>query len=689
MISINKIREKSGLLLIIVGIAMLAFILGDLFSSKPGQTAVNIGEIAGENVEAADFEKSIALQEEVLESINQKIDENGREQIRNQVWSQLVRDKVLGEQFDKLGLNVSEAEYDDVRFGNNILPDLKNDQSFADPKTGQFNPENVKRLFQTIQEQYPMYWQTQRDRILETRKMAKYNNLIRKGLMVNKIQAEAEYVASNRKLNMNFAVGRFASIPDSTVKPTEDEVRAYFDAHKKLEKYKQTESRSIDYVVFEIKATPEDIKTAEQSINSLVDSFKTATNDSAFVTANSDSKFYMPEVYQKGSAMPSIDSMISKSSKGTVIGPYLQGENLRLVKVVSNGKVNEANARHILIKPKAGETVDQVKAKLDSIKGEIIKNKNFAEVARMVSEDGGSAQNGGELNWFGEGQMVKPFEDACLTANKGDFKIVETQYGVHLIEVTDKRQADQIKLAVISRSMAPSKETNNQAYEKASTFSINNNTTELFNSAVEKDKLVKQSAPNVSPQNKFIPGISDPTQLIRWMNNAEFGDVSEPFEVGNQFVVANLTLITEEGEPSFESVKDQMEREVIKEKKAKLISAKIKGGSLNAIATALGETVMTASDITFNASIVPNAGREPKVIGVAVTLPKNKVSKPIVGENGVYVLEVTQITEAPSTKDYTMSKTAVSAKYVSRVDNGAFYSLIELAKVKDYRYKFY
>ncbi len=689
MISINKIRERSGLLLIIVGIAMLAFILGDLFSAKPGQNAVNVGEIAGENIEAADFEKSIAFQEEVLESTEQKVDENGREQIRNQVWNQLVRDKVLGEQFEKLGLNVSEAEYDDIRFGNNIMPDFKSDQNFVNPQTGQFDPEIVKRQFSVIQERYPLYWQVQRDRILEARKMAKYNTLIRKGIVVNKIQAEAEYVANMRKVNLNFVVGRFATIADSTVKPTEDEVKTYFNAHKKLEKYKQQESRSINYVVFDVKATPEDIKSAEEAINALVEPFKAATDDSAFVVANGDAKFYQPEVYAKGSAMPSIDTLINASAKGTVIGPFVQGENLRLVKIVSNGKMTEANARHILLKPAGGQTVDQIKAKLDSVKNEIIKNNNFADVARMISEDRGSAQNGGNLDWFGEGQMVKPFGDACLNGNKGEFKIVETEFGVHLIEITDKRQVDQIKLAVVQRSLAPGKETTNAIYEKASTFSINNNTTELFDKGVDADKLVKQSAPNITPQNKFIPGISDPTQIIRWMNNAEVGAVSEPFEVGNQFVVANLTLITEEGEPSFESVKDQMEREVIKEKKAELIKAKIKGGNLAAIATALGETVMTAPDVTFNTSVLPNAGREPKVIGVSVTLPKNTVSKPIVGENGVYVVQVTQITEAPTTKDYAPSKTAVAAKYSSRVDYGAFNSLIELAKVKDMRYKFY
>ncbi|MES2629719.1 MAG: peptidylprolyl isomerase [Bacteroidota bacterium] len=688
MISINKIRERSGLLLIIVGLAMMAFILGDLFSSKPGQNAVNIGEISGENVEAADFEKNVALQEEALESAGQQMDENGREQLRNQVWNQFVRNLVLDKEFDKLGLDVSKMEYDDIRFGKNVLADFKNNQAFVNPATGQFDPEAVKRVFSQMQERAPLYWQSQRDQIIETRKMAKYNTLIRKGIYVNKIQSEAEYHATNDKVTANYVVGRFASIPDSTIKPTEDEVKAYFKKNKDLVKYKQQESRSIEFVSFDIRATGNDIQRTQEDMNALVEPFKVSTDDSSFVANNSDTKFFQAENYTKGSVDPATDSLISNGSKGTVVGPFVQGENLKLVKVITNSKAPEVNARHILLKPAPGETNEQLKVKADSIIKEIKKNNNFADVARAISTDG-SAQSGGNLDWFGQGQMVKPFDEAAFKASKGELKVVETEFGVHILEVTDKREVDQVKLASIVRSMAPSKETTNEAYSKASAFSLNNNTTELFNKGAEKDKLNKQSAPNIAPSSKFIPGIQDPSQIIRWMNSAEVGQVSEPFEVGNQFVVVNLTLITEEGEPSFESVKDQMEREVIKEKKAATLAAKMKGNNLSTIASALGETVQTATDLTFNTAVLPNAGREPKVVGTAVALKKGTVSQPITGENGVYILQITQNTTAPATKDLALSKTEVAARYASRIDYAAFNALIENAKVKDYRYKFY
>lgn len=688
MISINKIREKSGLLLIIVGVAMLAFILGDLFTSKPGQTAINVGEIAGENIEAADFEKAVQVQEQAAQEAGQQVDENFRDQLRTQVWQNFVRDLVLNTQFDKLGLDVSRQEYDDIRFGNNIIADFKNNQGFVNPQTGKFDPNIVKNMFAQMQEKAPLYWQIQRDQIIETRKMAKYNTLIRKGIYVNKIEAEADFVANNKKVTFNYVMGKFAAIPDSTVKPTEDELKAYFNDHKKLKKYEQRESRSIDFVAFDIKATGEDMKESQEGILALVEPFKTATSDSAFVVNNSDNKYYQPETYTKGSTDPATDSLITHASKGTVIGPFPQEGNLKLVKVLNNGKVPEVNARHILLKGGPGETNDQLKVKADSIIKEIKKNNNFADVARAISTDG-SAQKGGDLGWFGEGQMVKPFEEAAFKGNKGDLKVVETQFGVHILEVTDKRETDQIKLASVVKSMAPSKTTSDEIYAKASTFSGKNNSTELFTKAAEEEKLNIQHAPNVTPDSKFIPGISDPTQLIRWMNNAEVGQVSEPFEVGNQFVVATLTLINEDGEPTFEAIKDQVEREVIKEKKAKLIQDKIKSNNLSSVAAALGETVQTATDVTFNTSFIPNAGRELKVIGVAVTLPANSVSKPIVGDNGVYVLQATTVTPAPKVTDLKPSKSEVAARYAQRADYGAINALVEQAKVKDFRYKFY
>lgn len=689
MISINKIREKSGLLLIFLGVAMLAFILGEYFTSNQGSRKLNIGNIYGEDIEIADFENRVQEQEQALESINQKIDENTRKQIRDQVWNDMLRERIVGKEIKDLGLHVAVEEYNDIRYGQNVMPDYKNDPNFADKTTGQFNPENVKQYFSVIQEQYPLFWKTQRDRLLETRKVIKYNNLIKKGIYINRIQAEFEHMASNRRVNVDFVVGKYASIPDSTVKVTDDEIKEYYNKHKKEKKYEQEESRSIDYVTFDVKPTQEDIGQTEQNMAALAEPFRVTTDDSMFVVNNSGSRYYQPEIYVKGTSPAPFDSLISNGTKGTVVGPYRMGESVRLVKVVANGEVPQVNARHILLAPNAGQSSAQLKAQADSLINEIKKNKNFAELARTISTDKASGEKGGDLGWFGEGDMVKKFEEVAFSAGKGELKVAESEFGVHIIEVLDKKTVEQIKLAVIQKNIEPSKETINAAYNQASQFAKNYTTKEAFIKAAEEQKLNKQTAPNITPQNKFIPGIAEPSQILRWMYEHEVGEVSEVFDLNNQFVVATLTMATEDGEPSYEAVKDQMERELIREKKAEMLTARIKGNTLSAIAASLGETVQTANDVTFNTPVLSGGGREPKVIGVAVTLPANKLSKPVVGENGVYIMQVKGITEAPKTTDYKPLKAALAQRISGRSDNSIYSSLVELAEVKDLRYKFY
>ena len=689
MISINKIREKSGLLIVIIGLAMGAFILGDFFSSGNSFTPRMVGEVNGESIEGAYFEAKVEEQLNGYRQTNRIVNDQITQQVRAQVWNGIIRDKVLMGQLDEVGLSISEEEYDDVRFGNNIMPSLKGDQSFINPETGAFDPASVRQYYSVLQERYPSIWKEQRDAVLAQRKITKYNNLIAKSLYVNNLQTEADYVAANQKVDLAFVVKKFASVNDSLVTVTEADVRKYYNEHKSDKKYKQENSRSIDYVLFPIAPSAEDRKSLKNELSALVEQFKIAESDSAFVVENSDNRFYNPQVYTEGSTAANIDSLITNGSKGDVVGPYEDGGLFKLSKIVLNGKAPEVNARHILLKPVGNQTVEDVKAIADSLKKVIKKNKNFAELAQQLSEDKGSGSKGGDLDWFGEGMMVAPFNDACFNGKKGDMPIVETQFGIHLIEITDTRSVDQIKLANITRAIEASTSTVDAVYDEASMFSINNNTAETFVSGAEEKGYQTRTASKIKPQDKFVAGIQKPEALIRWVNKAEIGTVSEPVEADNNFVVAVLTKVTAERMPTFEDVKDQMELEVIKEKKAAYIKNMIKGTDVQTVAQELGVSVQNAANISFSSTVIPSGGRELGVIGTALTLAESAVSKPIVGENGVYVLSVTKKTEAPKVADYNANKRTLASKYENRVNSEAYAALVDKANVKDERFKVY
>ncbi len=688
MVSINKIREKSGLLIVIIGLAMGAFILGDFFTSGNSFSRLMVGEVNGESIEGAYFEARVDEQLEGFRQTNRVVNEQTTQQIRAQVWNTIVREKVLFSQLDELGLTVTEEEYDDVRFGNNILPDLQGDQTFQN-ESGQFDPLRVRQWFSAVQENYPAVWREQRDRILAQRRIDKFNNLIKKSLYVNSVQAESDYVAANEKVDLTFAVKKFTTVADTVVTVTEADIRAYYNEHKNDKKYKQENTRSIDYITFAIAASQADKDNLKGELEELVEGFKNAENDSLFVVTNGEVRFYQPQVYTEGSTASDIDSLIVNGSEGDVVGPYEDGVNYKLAKIVLNGKAPEVNARHILLKPTGNQTPEDVKAVADSLKKVIKKNNNFADLARQLSEDKGSGSKGGDLDWFGEGMMVKPFNDACFNGKKGDMPIVESQFGIHLIEIMDTRKVDQIKLASITRKIEASTATVDAIYDEASVFSINNSTDESFVTGAEEAGYQVRTAANIKPQDKFVAGLQNPEAVISWANKAELGTVSEPIEAGSNFVVAVLTQITAEGVPTFEDVKSKMEIEVIKQKKAEYIQGLISGDDLTAVASSLNVSTQNAANISFSSTVIPSGGRELKVVGTAVTLPKDAVSKPIVGENGVYVVAVTKKTEAPKASDFSANKSTLRAKFENRVNSEAYAALVDKAQVKDERYKVY
>lgn len=689
MATIGKIRKRSGLLLIVIGGAMVAFILGDFLGSKGGNTKVEVGTIAGEPVDIQEFEFRVDEQIQGLKSAGQNVDEAATTQIRNQVWNDLVRDRVIVPQLNDLGLAVTPEEFDDVRFGNNIMPDFANDQNFKNPETGQFDPQRVRQYFVYIQNTYPILWQNQKDRILQTRLNQKYNNLIKKGVYVNSIQAEEQYLAQNKKVDVEFAFKRYTAIADSLVNVTEADVKDYFNSNKGKDIYKQKDSRSASYISFAVAPSDEDINEIRRELTTLAAEFKNATNDTTFVTENGNSQFYFPEEYTAGSLDKETDSLITNAQIGDVIGPFTTGDVMKIVKVVFNGPEKEVNARHILLQAQNGETPEQLKAQGDSLLKVIEANDNFAEIARTVSMDRGSAAKGGELDWFGKGRMVKPFEEGAYSTPKGGLTVVESQFGVHIIEVLDTRNTDKLKLASIDRKLEASNETVNNIYDRASEISINNNTADKLEAAAKEQGLPLLQARNVEPGARFVSGLTNPDAFVRWLYKAEQGEVSAPIEMDGMIAVAVLNNITAEGEPKFEDVKDRMEQEVMKAKKAEFFMTKMQGDNIAAIANNIGETVKNANDLTFGTAVIPGGGREPEVIAKTMTLPANAAPVVLKGELGVYAVVVKAVKEAPESVNYEAQRASLSSTVKGRVDFGAYNALVEQAEVKDERHKFF
>ncbi len=696
MAVLGKIRKRVGLLIGFVGVSMILFILGDLVTSNTGLMNRNsdvIGEIRGEKVHYQEFEKRVETLTENYKanSKTENIDPNTQDMLREQAWSMYINDHILGKEYEKLGLSCSAEELYDMCTGKNPNPQVK--QAFTDPNTGQFSSSAVINFLKDLPnrpEDIQRQWRNFEDAIREERISNKYKSLIKNGLFVTTEEGKRAYEESQKIASIRFARIDYNSIQD-TLKIDESDLNAYYNEHKN--KYKQAETiRKVEYVTFDILPSAEDREKIVNDVNKMKDEFAQATDDMLYVNQNSDTPFDST-YHAKGSLKPEVDSILFASQKGAIVGPMEDGGSFKIWKLTAEKFTSDSvKARHILIKIENNDTA-RAMAKADSLKNMIKKGAKFDDLAKMNSQDPGSAVKGGDLGWFRQGMMVPPFNDACFNGKKGDMPVVVSQFGVHLIEILDKgAPTKQIQVAVVERKLVPSDKTYEIVYNKASEFAYKNNTGAAFDSAIVKQGLNKRIADNIRENDKTIPGLEQPRELVRWAYSAKKGDVSKVFTFGDKNVVGHLTDIREKGYLPLEAVKDMVTNEVKKEKKAQLIIEKFNNANattIDAIAQKLNVTATDADNIVLSNSYIPAMGNEPAVVGTIFALKAGQLSKPIKGENAIVIVQLKEIKDLATTNDYSANIKQTGDQRRNRSDYELFNALKEKANVEDNRGKFY
>ncbi|MES2838337.1 MAG: SurA N-terminal domain-containing protein [Bacteroidota bacterium] len=694
---LEKIRSRSGLLLGVIAVALLVFILQSAFESGSSFFSGDkdkVGEVAGEKIayQEFDFRVQQAIDSEKQRQQKNAIDDNTMDQLRQQTWNQIVFERIMLKEYEKVGVNVSTDELYDMVAGKDPHPSVR--QSFTDPQTGQFNPANVINFLNQMNQdqtgQSKAQWLNFEASIKKERLGNKYNNLIKGGLYATKNDAKNDYIAKNSIANFSFVAQRYAGIPDTDVKVTDEDIQKYYNENKN--KYKQPENaRSVDYVTWDVTPSAEDIKQAEAAILALKEEFATAKNDTQYVNANSDKKF--EAAFQKKGVMPAmLDSILFNAPAGTVYGPYLEGTTYKLAKLTaSKNAPDSVKARHILISVIAGKS-DLAKKTADSLKALITSKKaKFEDLAKIASQDKGSAEKGGDLGWFAEGAMVKPFNDACFNGKKGDITIVESQFGIHLIELMDRSsESKKALVCYIEKQVMPSSATIQTYYAKASEFAGKNPTQAAFEKSIVDLGMNKRVADYVREADRTLMGLENSREVVRWAFTAERGKISPVFELGNVYLIAVLRDIRDKGIMPLESIKPMLQAEAIKEKKAEKFIAAMNGAtSIEALATKLNTGLEKVEAQTFAASSVPNMGREPELVGAVFGNKPNMVSKPIKGFNGVYVVKVNSVTAPAAITDFKQIQAQIMQANKSRVDYELFEALKEKANVVDNRGKFF
>lgn len=692
MAAIGKIREQSTLLLIVIGGAMVAFVLGDIFSNRGGSTQGDqyVGEVFGEEINLVEYEKRVEAEKQSMASIGQGASSGQDQQIRNQVWNDMVQEKVMYTEMNKIGLRLGQDEFDDIRFGENVRQDFLGNQNFQDPQTGQFDPKLVQNYFSVIQTQYPLFYETQVNRIVNERLYEKYNNLVKNGEFVNVLEAKDEYYRQEQTVNFDYVSREYASVADSTVAVSDADLRAYYNDHKDEDRFDRDATADIKFVTFNVEPTEDDIAAIREELGGLKKDFSNAKSDSLFVLKYSSSR-NANETDLSGADNPELQEMIDNAENGDVIGPFKMGDKIAIAKIKNKGTEERASARHILLAKQSEPDMKVLMDRADSIKKVIQKNDNFEEMVTKFSEDPGSIPNGGKYEDFDRKMMVAEFTEAAFDEPVGSINIVETTYGVHIVEPLEHKDVNVVKALVVDEPIVPSNRTFNEAYDEANAFSIDAKNAEGLVKLAEENGYKIEEGNKVTTTARTIPGVAGSVEAVRWAHNVDktkVGQVSQPFEFDRKIVVVALDKRTESGRASFEDAKEDIKPDVIREKKIEMFKADMKDKSLEDLKAEFNLDVKSAVNVSEKRPSLPGGANEGYIVGYALSMTEGDLSQPLEGNRGVYVIKLNSKTEVEPREDYSTYRDELLTNKQNGVKTytiGVYRALKDFAKVKDER----
>jgi peptidyl-prolyl cis-trans isomerase D len=607
---------------------------------------------------------------------------------------------LLTSEFDKLGLRVGEKH---------IIEIFKADQNIGNNPlflnaAGMFDLAKFKEYFKSNPEQAQFLVDREKDAELNA-KFQIYNTLIKAGVYTTETEGKLKYEMEANKVSFAYVAGLYSTIKDSDVKVTDEEIVEFMKKNEK--KYKAEESREIAYVLIEDKASTEDENEVKTKINALlsgsvvynqaaakndtVQGFRTATNAIEFVNSNSDVPYDSSYVAKKD--LPAIDAeQLYNLAPGAVYGPYKFGNYYCISKSLGRKAGVNAKASHILISyegtqvpnKKEKRTKEEAKAKADEILAQVIANPDSFMMLAFTASDDSSAQQGGDLGYFSQNQLPKSFNDFVFSSNIGKIGLVETPLGFHIIKITDKQ--DGIRLATVAQKVEASESTSDKIFTQATKFEIDAADKD-FNKVAKEMKLTVAPSVTVKGMDETFGSLGKQRAIVRWAfeEDAKEGTIKR-FEVANLgHVIAKVVKIDKSGLVAVSLVRSYVEPILKNKKKAALIKAKMAGSSLEAIAKTVGSTVQQVAGVTMeNPILAGGVGQEPKVVGNAFALTANKLSAPIEGNTGVYVVKNISVVKAPVLKSHAPYVAKLKSQSTSDA-NRVIPALKTIAKIEDNR----
>ena len=711
MAVIGKIRQRSGLLIFLIGLSIVGFLVMDATNSQGSLLKGrkdSVGKVDGEKILYNDFtkkyEENIKSAEEQMRG--QPMGDEQRNYMRTQTWTEMVSDIIFKKTYDALGIGVTPEEMRELAMGENASPYIRQDQQFKNPQTGQFDPAQVSLYLQRL-DQDPQgvepgtvrkQWLKFETLLKKNQFQQKYDNLINKGFYVPTWMSEMSYNDQTRTVDLKYVQFPYTDVTDADAKVTDEEVKKYLEEH--AAKFEQDEeTRKLQYVTFDIIASSGDsastIKSLEEKRADFAKGEKQA-DDSVFVKLYSETPFD-EAYYDKEKLFTAVkDSFFSLPVK-SIVGPYLDGASYKLAKITDRKMISDSvHVRDIKIgfegitTQEAANTkfklIDSIFKLVDTLKAD------FGMVAAMYSDDMESKMRGGDIGWVKQGEKDKMYNDLVFyRAQKGKFYRIpsQTENAIHIVQVVeDKPTKLAVQVAYLSKEIIPSGETERNIYGNATTFATDNQTETKFKEAGKKSGVKTINA--VQKDAFTVEGLGSAREVVKWAFDAKKGDVSSIFTVGKKHVVVLLEEIRAKGLPDVAAVSERIKPLVAQEKKFEFLSKKIeatKASTLDDLVTKFGKQVVEATSVSFvNPSL--NGVPEPTVAAVTLVTTTGKLSKAVKGTSGVYVVQPIVVYEPGKMVDYTPYSMQMKQQMQGKSRN-AQEVLKKLAKVEDNRFDFF
>ena len=686
MAVLDKIRKRTTVLIVIIGLALFSFVISGIFTQTGADGPGAVAEVNGTEISLDEFRQK-------MEAAAQRAGgQASSAQIAEQVWNAELRKVLMEEAFDDLGITIE---------GDQIIDFLATVPAYAQAPEfqadGVFDPSvfvaAVAQWKANDPARYQMWLQDELAISLSAKEQS-YNSLLAGSIYTTVSDAQAAHQKANAQVDLSFVQLPYTLIPDAEAEVSVDEIKAYMKKFPK--RFEQKEARTLRAVYIQELPSAADEAVVEQDMSALVEGFNSTEDLGAFLAANSEQALDTA-YYSKDNLNTSFGNQIIATGVGQTFGPYRENGQLKYSKLLGVKPNGWARASHVLIGWSGAERIrpdvtrNQEEARVRAL--EVLAKAqapgaDFAALAREFS-DGPTAQNGGDLGYFGTGEMTPKFNDFVFGKSVGAIEMIETEFGYHVVKVEEKQQSYQV--ANLTKYIAPSEQTINELFTKAAAFEM-----EATKDPLKFEEVAKAQNLSVFPINKLssmdenLPGIGVQRGIVQWsfLPETKVGEIKK-FNVANGYVIVQLVTKLNQGMMDAADAALTVIPVLRNEKKAAALKAQYQGLTLEAAAAKAGVAVQQATAMTAQSPVLPGAGREPFVVGYAFSLEGGAISAPLKGNSGVFLVQVNQKRSPEALADYKVLARSQNAGQINLAPYRAYSARVNAAKIEYNRFLFY